>query len=69
MDSHDIDTDHTPLNFGKYKGLTPDEISEFDPEYIVWAWKSVHPRISSYWLYQTCKDDLRDGDTEDEVTV
>ena len=37
------DLDHTPLTFGKYKGQTPDEISEHDPSYIVWLYNNISP--------------------------
>ena len=32
------------LRFGKYKGKTADEISEFDPQYLVWAYTNIKDR-------------------------
>ena len=33
--------DQTPLKFGKYKGKTPDKVSEWDPKYLIWAYENV----------------------------
>lgn len=33
--------DQTPLKFGKYKGKTPDKVSELDPQYLIWAYETV----------------------------
>jgi uncharacterized protein (DUF3820 family) len=35
------DTDHTPLKFGKYKGRTPNDVAEIDPQWLVWAYNNV----------------------------
>lgn len=55
--SKDIDLDHTPVTFGKYKGQTPDEISEHDPSYIVWMYRTVKPTPCSEWLMEVCADE------------
>lgn len=68
MTDEDIKLDHTPLNFGKYRGLSPDELSETDPRYIVWIHKNIKPAPCSDWLAQLCKDELSYGDdTEEEL--
>ncbi len=40
--------DATPLNFGKWRGKTPEEISQLpnkrDREYVVWAYENVERR-------------------------
>lgn len=62
----EIDTsiDHTPLLFGKYKGMTPEEISEVDPSYIIWLYLLFsHRVVCSKELYKFC---VRVMDKEDE---
>lgn len=59
------DLDFTPLKFGKYKGVTPESISEEDPEYIVWMWEEGL-RHCSEALYRDCKQEVEissPGDT------
>ncbi len=58
MTSDDIALDKTPLTFGKYRGLSPDEISETDPGYIVWMYNTVKPKKCSNWLASVCKDEI-----------
>lgn len=65
MTQDDLDIDKTPLSFGKYVGLTPDEISEFDPGYVVWLYRTVSPRRCSAWLYEVCLNEkVEDGDDD-----
>lgn len=45
------DLDSTPLRFGKYKGQTPDEVADHDPQWLSWAYKNVTNR-------DTCSEDL-----------
>lgn len=68
MDSSDLSLDHSRLTFGKYKGLTPDEISEFDPSYVVWMAANIKPVPCSAWLVETCKDDIASNKNRDEDT-
>lgn len=49
------DIDNTPLTFGKYKGDTPDEISEHDPGYIIWMAENIKEQYCSDALYQFCQ--------------
>lgn len=69
MNQSDLQLDKTPLNFGKYRGLSPDEISETDPGYIVAISKTRKPAICSEWLLQSCKDEInsRTDDEEPEL--
>ena len=48
------DIDSRALTFGKYKGQTPDDISESDPSYIVWLWDNVPDPPVSRALYLAC---------------
>lgn len=54
MNSEDLKLDKTPLRFGKYKGKTPDEVSEIDPGWIVWAHKNVKWPVCSQFLADAC---------------
>lgn len=36
------DVDDTPFTFGKFKGKTPDEVSEIKPDYLTWMAKTWH---------------------------
>lgn len=58
--------DHTPLTKGKYKGKTPDEISEIDPSYVVWAYENWLPRPCSRLLADACREDKREHNDYDE---
>lgn len=57
---HDMgpeELDHTPLDFGQYRGQTPSQIAEHDPRYLVFlAERQDH--IASEALIRSCKDDL-----------
>ena len=58
LTQEDIALDHTPLRFGKYKGQTPDEISEHDPGYIVWMFDTIKDRKNcSQTLANACRGD------------
>ena len=64
--SHDLELDHKPLNFGKYKGLSPDEISETDPDYIIWMYTNVKPPPCSAYLYGVCREQSYEKGDDDE---
>lgn len=66
MNSEDLKLDKTPLRFGKYKGKTPDEVSEIDPGWLVWAHKNVKWPVCSQWLYETCIDERKKKPDPDE---
>ena len=68
MNSNQLDLDHTPLTFGKYKGQTPDEISEHDPSYVVWLYNNIKPHKCSEWLKKVCEQEQyydEDDDTDE----
>ena len=68
MNENDLKLDKTPLNFGKHRGKTPDEISEIDPSYIVWMYEKIKNRPTcSHFLYECCLCELDEGDEIDEV--
>ena len=56
--------DHTPLTFGKYGpnrpegALTPDQVSNFDPKWLIWAYETVKDKpVCSRCLYRACVQD------------
>ena len=65
----DIKLDHTPLPFGKYKGKTPDEVSEFDPSYIKWMYENIKPKKCSQWLYEVCVNQMAEDDDDDTAEL
>ena len=48
------DLDDTPLAFGKYKGKTPDEVSELNPGYLIWMYKEFDNPPMSKAMYEYC---------------
>lgn len=54
------DPDNTPLAFGKHKGLTPWELYQNDPDYLVWAWENVGPHVCSRELYELAQEGSED---------
>ena len=65
--AEDIKLDHTPLPFGKYKGKTPDEVSEDDPGYIKWVYENIKPKKCSQWLYEVCVNQMTEDDDDDDT--
>lgn len=55
-----MDKDSIPLEFGKYKGSTPEEIAELDPSYIAWLYEKIKPSPCSKQLYLACEYDVRE---------
>jgi hypothetical protein len=50
--------DHLPLTFGKHVGKTPDQISETDPKWLIWAYENIKGRtVCSKTLYNACCED------------
>lgn len=47
--------DTTPLDFGKYKGKTPEQIANINPGYIVWLFEKTQRQVFSPDLYEECK--------------
>lgn len=60
-DLPEVDIDNQPLKFGKYSGNTPDEISEFDPGYIVWLYEQDTSKVSEA-MYKHCNSLVEDSD-------
>jgi uncharacterized protein (DUF3820 family) len=54
LNKTDADLDDKPLTFGKYKGKTPDYVSDFDPEYLVWLWEKGEIKHCSKAMYEFC---------------
>ena len=64
--------DHTPLTFGKYGptcpggALTPDQVSQKDPNWLVWAYENVKDKpVCSKLLYLACLEDDADTSFQD----
>jgi len=53
--------DKTQLTFGKYQGDTPLEVSQIDPDYIVWMYENMDDPPCSEELYEACVE----GEVED----
>ena len=69
MDSSDLSLDHSRLTFGKYKRLTPDEVSEDDPSYIKWMYENIKPKKCSQWLYEVCVNQMAEDDDDDTAEL
>ena len=61
--------DELPLTFGKYKGQTPEKITEHDPSYIVWLNENVRPQRVSKELAEACEWDVREKYNEGYETL
>jgi hypothetical protein len=59
------DPDSTPLSFGKHRGLTPWELYQNDPDYLVWAWENVGPHVCSRELYELARELAGEHDESD----
>lgn len=62
MTTKDELLDHTPLEFGKYKGRTPDQVADIDPSYVVWMWENVVPKRCSRILADACMQDVLENE-------
>ena len=60
------DKDERPISLGKYKGMTPNEISEVDPKYLMWMYENVDGSCSKdlYILCEELVEDIQGGDRE-----
>jgi hypothetical protein len=54
----DEEYDHTPLDFGKYKGQTPSQVAEHDPGWIVYIAGVRNIKFASETLINDCKKDM-----------
>ncbi len=59
-----MNIDEKPLKFGKYRGKTPDEISDLDQGYIIWMYENIVPKPCSKALYEACQQDAYEDDYE-----
>lgn len=55
------DLDDTPLGKGKYADRTPDELSDEDPEYLVYAYETWDIKPCSKAMYNYCKSRVSRG--------
>ena len=65
MTEEDLILDKTLLTFGKYRGMTPDEVSEHDPSYVVWMYETIKPKKCSSFLYESSMRDLKPDEEEE----
>lgn len=56
--------DHAPMKFGKYKGQSPSQIAEHDPQWLVWLAGERSEPVASNALIRTCVVDIG-GDPDD----
>ena len=56
-----VDIDEQPLTFGKYQGITPEQMAEKDPEYILWLYDSMKEKLCSRPLRELCAMDIRES--------
>ena len=49
--------DHRVMGKGKYRTLTPDEVSDRDPSYLVWAYDNWAEAPCSELLYKATRDE------------
>jgi len=53
------DVDDTPLTFGKFKGKSPEEVSDIKPDYLVWVAETFSTAIPfSEGMYNFCKAEV-----------
>lgn len=64
--TRDEELDHSPLDFGKYSGKTPNEISEIDPKYVIWMYQNFEHPPCSKMLYQACIEGDEDDPSYDD---
>lgn len=61
-----MNLDLVPLSFGKYKGMTPEQIADQDPGYIVWLYDHHHPQVCTKTLMLACADEMDEQDEPEE---
>lgn len=64
-----FDLDALPLQFGKYRGRSPESVADDDPGYIVWLYENV-PNTVTPELAEACRLDEDPGgffDWDDEL--
>jgi hypothetical protein len=64
-----LNIDTIPLDFGKYRGMTPEAVSAIDPSYIVWLYDTVKPPACSKHLRDESDGDRYDEDYEYELDI
>lgn len=58
------DEDELPFPFGKYKGMTANQVAEIDPSYVVWAYDHWGCPPVSKELRDACEQDMREKEKE-----
>jgi len=63
----DVDIDEEPVRFGKYKGMTPAEIANKDPNYLIWAYETfdANRKPCTRILYEACRMDKQEYENDD----
>ena len=71
MNDKEKESDAVPFYFGKYVGLTPDQIAEQDPGWLVWAYRNIKRKraygypICSTELFERCEKIMAVGADEE----
>lgn len=60
-----MDIDDKPLRFGKYRGASPNEVADLDPDYLVWAYDVMNPKICSKELSLECEERAEGPELDD----
>lgn len=60
--------DHSPIIKGQYKGMTPSEVSEKDPNYLVWMYDNWSQKPCSALLYKACSDEVNESRNQRRVS-
>lgn len=65
INQRESELDTKPLQFGKFKGKTPEEVSELpqkERQYLVWAWENVgNSDVCSHSMYRECGGTMGKG--------
>ena len=54
---------NSPIDIVKYRSMTPNEVAEDDPRYVVWLYDNIFPRRCSQALRDACDADLQEEDS------
>ena len=59
------DIDEVPVGFGKYEGLTFNQIAKDDPSYVIWAHEEFSSKPCSRKLYLACVEVMEERELYD----
>jgi hypothetical protein len=47
-------TDDMPLDFGAHRGMTPRQLLDADPSYVVWVYENIHGVVTRGTYLDAC---------------